>query len=300
MTEDESGPRSAFFSGEIVFGCVLQKLLRVRENSREVWIAYDTALGTHVILKFIRDGQRGAEIIPDLADFLMHTPCKSLLHVLEAPRNVAGYIAVKQEYVSGGSLSARLKCSGRFTFAQTVFVMRETLHALRELHENGIVHRDIKPGNILIASDGGIRVGDFGIARLAKFPEKGPDVFGSPSAMSPEQLLDATKVDCRTDFFSLSSAIYELLTGRPRFPHAGMRETGRLIRESRPEDLMRELREFATTDLIRLLGEMAEPDPAIRPESADVILNELDKFRLPCVSLGQGETLEQQIPPERV
>lgn len=298
MTENGFG--STFFPGEIVCGSVLQQLLRLRENSREVWLAYDTGLRTHVILKFIREDNRGAEYLSELADFLMRTKSPSLIRVLEAPQNVSGYIVVKQEYAAGRSLSLSLKRSGSFSLAQTVFVMRETLAALVALHDNGIIHRDIKPGNILIASDGGIKVGDFGIVRLVRFPEKGPDVFGSPSAMSPEQTLDTTKVDCRTDFFSLASVIYELLTGRPRFPHGDLMETGKLVRESRPEDLMRDLQPFATTDLCHLLGWMAEPDPVKRPLTAGIILEELDRLRLPCEPLsGERETPEQQSPPER-
>lgn len=298
MTENGSG--SAFFSGEIVCGSVLQQLLRLRENSREVWLAYDTGLKTHVILKFIREDDRGAEHLPELADFLMRTKCPSLIRVLEAPQKAAGFIVEKQEYAVGGSLSSRLKRTGRLALAQTVYVMRETLAALGELHKNGIIHRDIKPGNILIASDGEIKVGDFGIARPVRFPEKGPDVFGTPSAMSPEQTLDATKVDFRTDFFSLSSVIYELLTGRPRFPHGTLLETGALVRKSRPETLIRDLQEFATVDLSHLLGWMAEPEPVKRPLTAGIILEELDRLRLPCKPLsGERKTPEQQSPPER-
>ena len=230
----------------------------------------------------------------------MRTKCPSLIRVLEAPQKVAGFIVEKQEYATGGSLSSRLKRTGRLALAQTVFVMRETLAALKELHENGIIHRDIKLGNILIATDGGIKVGDFGIARLVRFPEKGPDVFGSPSAMSPEQTLDSTKADCRTDFFSLASVVYELLTGRPRFPHGNLLETGVLVRESRPEDLMRDLQPFATMDLCHLLGWMAEPEPVKRPLTAGIILEELDRLRLPCEPLSEErKTPEQQSPSER-
>lgn len=298
MTENGSG--STFFSGEIVCGSVLQQLLRLRGNSREVWLAYDTGLKTHVILKFIRKDDRGAEHLPELADFLMRTKCPSLIRVLEAPQKVAGFIVEKQEYAAGGSLSLSLKRSGRLTLAQTVYVMQEVLLALQELHTNGIIHRDIKPGNILIASASGIKVGDFGIARLVRFPEKGPDVFGTPSAMSPEQTLDTTKADCRTDFFSLASVIYELLTGHPRFPHGNLMKTGKLVRESRPEDLVRDLQPFATMDLCHLLGWMAEPDPVKRPLTAGIILEEFDNLRLPCEPLsGERETPEQQSPPER-
>ena len=76
-------------------------------------------------------------------------------------------------------------------------------------------------------------------------------------------------------------------------------KTGKLVRESRPEDLVRDLQPFATTDLCHLLGWMAEPDPVKRPPTAGIILEELDRLRLPCVSLGQGKTPEQQSPPER-
>ena len=295
-----NGSDSTFFPGEIVCGSVLQQLLRLRENSREVWLAYDTGLKTHVILKFIREENRGAKNLSELAGVLMRTKCPSLIRVLEAPQKVAGFIVEKQEYATGGSLSSRLKRTGRRALAQTVFVMRETLAALKELHENGIIHRDIKLGNILIATDGGIKVGDFGIARLVRFPEKGPDVFGSPSAMSPEQTLDSTKADCRTDFFSLASVVYELLTGRPRFPHGNLLETGVLVRESRPEDLMRDLQPFATMDLCHLLGWMAEPEPVKRPLTAGIILEELDRLRLPCEPLSEErKTPEQQSPSER-
>ncbi len=294
MTDDGgSGHSSAFFPGEIVGDCVLQAARRIRDERQEVWFAFDRKRNAPAILKFIRDDHRGAAMAPALADFLTHTECRSLIHVL-GTGNAGRFFVVELEYASGGSLSARLKREGKLPFAQTVHVMREILCALRELHQNGIVHRDVKSSNVWIADDGEIRLGDFGIARMESFPEKGPDVFGTPSAMSPEQTLDATKVDARTDFFSLSSMVYELLTGQPRFPRAGLKETGTLIRESRPEELMHDLQPFATMDFVRLLGWMAEPEPGNRPPDADVILDELDSLRLPDRPLLQPETPEKE------
>ena len=298
MTNDEErGCAAAFFPGEIVGDCVLQKAHRIRDGRQEIWFAFDRKRNAPVVLKFIRDDHRNAAMAPALAEFLTHAQCRSLIRVL-GTCHAGRFFAVELEYASGGSLSARLKREGKLTFAQTVHVMREGLFALRELHRNGIVHRDVKSSNVWIADDGGIRLGDFGIARMEGYPEKGPDVFGTPSAMSPEQTLDTTKADARTDFFSLSSMVCELLTGRTRFPRAGLKKTGMLIRESRPEGLMRELQPFATMDFVRLLGWMAEPEPGNRPPDADAVLDELDSLHLPEVSLLPPETPEKEIPAE--
>lgn len=298
MTGDEEGGCApAFFPGEIIGDCVLRKAHRVRDGRQEVWFAFDRRRNAPVVLKFIRDDHRSAAMAPVLAEFLTHAQCRSLVHVL-GTGSAGRFFAVELEYASGGSLSARLKRVGKLPFAQTIHVMREVLYALRELHRNGIVHRDVKTGNVWIADDGEIRLGDFGIARMEGFPEKGPDVFGTPSAMSPEQTLDTTKADARTDFFSLSSMVYELLTGRTRFPRAGLKETGAFIRESRPEALMRDLQPFATMDFVRLLGWMAEPEPWNRPSDADAVLDELDSLRLPDVPLLPPETPEKERPAE--
>ena len=298
MTDDaEDGFAPAFFPGEIIGDCVLQKAHRIRDERQEVWFAFDRKRNAPAVLKFIRDDHRNAAMAPALAEFLARSQCRSLIRVL-GTGNAGRFFVAELEYASGGSLSARLKREGKLPFAQTVHVMREVLYALRELHRNGIVHRDVKPGNIWIAERGEVRLGDFGIARMEGFPEKGPDVFGTPSAMSPEQTLDTTKADGRTDFFSLSSMVYELLTGQPRFPRAGLKETGTFIRESRPEGLMCDLQPFATMDFVRLLGWMAEPEPGNRPSDADVILNELDSLRLPDRPLLQPETPEKESPAE--
>ena len=297
MDDAEGGCAPAFFPGEIVGDCILQKAHRVRDGRQEVWFAFDRKRNAPAVLKFIRDDHRNAAMAPALAEFLAHSQCRSLIRVL-GTGSVGRFFIAELEYASGGSLSARLKRVGKLSFAQTVHVMRNVLCALRELHQNGIVHRDIKSSNIWIADDGEIRLGDFGIARMEGFPEKDPDVFGTPSAMSPEQTLDATKTDARTDFFSLSSMVYELLTGQSRFPHAGLKETGTFIRESRPEGLMRDLQPFATLDFVRLLGWLAEPEPGNRPSDADAILDELNSLRLPDVPLSQPETPEKEITAE--
>ena len=275
---------SRFFAGEIIGSCVLIKNLRVRTHS-EVWYGYDRVLKCPAVLKLIRKDHRRAAFFPALADILLRIECPQLIRLF-AFFPAGEYDVAEFEYAGGGTLAGRLKKCGRLTLGETVFVLREVLTALAALHSRGIVHRDVKPGNIWLASDGTIRLGDFGIARLKSYRENGPQIFGTPSAMSPEQAVDTTEADERSDFFSLSSTVYEMLTGRPRFPRGEITETLKKIRQSQSRSLREELAEHSTADLIFLLEQMAENDVGNRPKNAEAILAELDGMRLPCSRLG--------------
>ena len=284
MTDQK--PESRFFSGEIVNNCVLRKPLRIR-GDREVWRVFDRRRNCPAVMKFIGRTAPRRETLPILADILLRSECPQLVRVLDVGE-ADGYFTVELEYSDGGTLGQWIARHGRLPLAPSVRIMRETLLALAELHRHGIVHRDVKPGNLLLSSDGTVKLGDLGIARLMSRAEKGPQIFGTPSAMSPEQTTDATRVDGRSDLFSLSSVVYEMLTGRPRFPRGGGDPTLREIRESRPDSFRAELAEYATRDLIRLLEHLAANDPAARPESAESVLAELDAMKLPTAALSRG------------
>jgi len=123
------------------------------------------------------------------------------------------------EFVDGVSLSERLKKDGKLTERTALRLLIPLCEALEHLYENGVVHRDIKPGNILISKVGGARLADLGLA----FAEDDPSLtgrggtLGTPHYISPEQAVDARRADVRSDIWSFGATLFHVVCGRPPF-----------------------------------------------------------------------------------
>ncbi len=129
------------------------------------------------------------------------------------------YPFMVMEYVTGGSIADQIAEGTRFEPEQAVRIMADVCLGLQALHENGIVHRDIKPGNILLAEDGVPKLCDFGLAkvlgaqRISTSLTSSNDRMGTYGFMAPEQLISSKKVDARADIFSLGAVLYYMLIG---------------------------------------------------------------------------------------
>src|SRR5438270_10002427 len=124
---------------------------------------------------------------------------------------------VVSKYIDGTDLATRLKLS-RLSIHEAVELVATVAEALHHAHKQGLVHRDIKPGNILLDRSGKPFVADFGLALREQDLGKGPRYAGTPAYMSPEQACgEGHRVDGRSDIFSLGVVLYELLTGRRPF-----------------------------------------------------------------------------------
>jgi len=147
---------------------------------------------------------------------LSHPRIVTIHDVAEDPFTLTPYIVM--EYVSGRSLEEVLRTeNGALPLDTALQVTQELAEALDYAHAKGIVHRDVKPSNIIVAADGHPKITDFGIAKLnaLDFPQTGL-TLGTPAYMSPEQLR-GDPVDGRSDLFSLGIILYQLLTGHRPF-----------------------------------------------------------------------------------
>ncbi|HZA93286.1 MAG TPA: serine/threonine-protein kinase, partial [Gemmatimonadales bacterium] len=130
-----------------------------------------------------------------------------------------GFLYYVMPFVEGESLRQRLLRELRLPIAEALRIAREAADALAYAHEQGVVHCDVKPENILLQKDH-VLVADYGIARAANVAEpaaRSGSVFGTPQYMSPEQALGNVEIDGRSDVYSLGCVLYEMLAGAPPF-----------------------------------------------------------------------------------
>jgi serine/threonine-protein kinase len=185
------------------------------------------------------------------------------------------------ELTDGGSLAARL-AGGPLDPREAAGLVRTLAEAVEFAHQNQVVHRDLKPGNVLFARDGTPKIADFGLAKLldaadGTLTETGA-VLGSPSYMAPEQAAGRTaEVGPRTDVYGLGAILYEALTGSP--PHAGAdhRDTLRLVLEERPVPPSRR-RPGVPRGLEAVCLRCLEQLPARRYPSARVLADDLGRW----------------------
>ncbi len=124
---------------------------------------------------------------------------------------------IAMEFVKGKELRDYLEANERFALPEVARIMGEMLEALQHAHANGVVHRDMKPANVILLDDGKVKVADFGIARIeASQLTQAGTIMGTPSYMSPEQFMGQT-VDGRSDIFSCGVILYQFLTGEKPF-----------------------------------------------------------------------------------
>ena len=197
-----------------------------RGGMAEVFLAHDTLLDRPVALKVLFP-----EYATDPAFVERFRREAQAAAGLQHPHIVAVYdwgkvnntYFIAMEYVSGKTLAEILADRKQLTHTQAADIARDVASALAFAHDNGVVHRDIKPGNILVRSDGVVKVADFGIARAM---DSSTDqaltqtglVMGTASYLSPEQAQGA-QPDPRSDLYSLGVVMYEMVGGRP--PYVG-------------------------------------------------------------------------------
>jgi eukaryotic-like serine/threonine-protein kinase len=188
----------------------------------DVFLAYDRVLDRDVALKLLKD--RYAQDEDFVERFRREARSAAALSspfivpVFDRGETEDGAYYIAMEYLPGGTLEDRLARAGRLPSREAVEVAVQVAEALQTAHERGVVHRDVKPGNVLITKSGHTKVTDFGIARAAEATtiSKPGDILGSAKYMSPEQAAGG-RVGPPSDLYSLGVVLYEMLTGSVPF-----------------------------------------------------------------------------------
>lgn len=204
-------------------------------------------------------------------------------------------VAMVMEFIEGVSLRDKLKRPG-VTLSEGLAYAKQILLALSYAHSHGVIHRDVKPSNVMVQRDGVVRLLDFGLATAAQDPEltKAGTVLGSPHYMSPEQAR-GKRVDARSDVYSAGAVLYELAAGRPPF-HA--RDTYAIIYAHLHEvpKPPSEWNPSVSPGLSRVVLKALEKNPNERFQTANEFLTGLEK----AWAAEPEATLTRLVPPVKL
>jgi hypothetical protein len=212
----------------------------------EVYLAHDTELGRRVALKVLPQGSvhnpDALERFRREARALARLAHPGIVQAHDSDSADGRHFLVL-EYVEGWSLSRVLREHGRVPPALAADYARQAALALQHAHEKGLVHRDLKPGNLLVTPQGQVKLLDLGLARFLQDHPGDPELtregagMGTPDYCAPEQFRDARTADARSDVYALGCTLYHLLTGQVPFPAPSLSDKARAHAEEEPAPL---------------------------------------------------------------
>jgi len=263
-----------------------------------VYKGYEASLHRYVAIKVLADSLAHDEAIKER--FLREARSMAALndpHIIQIYfiGEDEGQTYFVMEFVEGESLGSMLKRDHRLTVEQSAKVIQQTALGLATAHDRGVVHRDIKPGNLMISSRGSIKIADFGIALsnqdLSKKLTTTGEFVGTPGYLSPEVCL-GKQVDQRSDIFSLGIVLFEMLTGKMPFndesPLGLMLE---VVKAQIPD--VRELNKDVDPQVAQILAKMIAKEPAERYQNCHDLVADLNTH--PLVAKGGPITVQTKM-----
>src|SRR3954454_18085105 len=259
----------------------------------EVWCAEDLVLGRSVAVKVLREEHAGDPTFrrrfreeAQHAAMLVHPNIAQVFDFGEGDETAADqgggeppYLVM--ELIRGEPLSTVLEREGPLDAERTWSIVGQTASALSAAHAAGIVHRDIKPGNILLCADGTVKVTDFGIARAAgsSAVTTAGTLLGTPHYISPEQV-NGDNITAASDFYALGAVAYECLTGSRLYDGDAM--SVMVAHRDTPPPMLPDGIPGGLRDLVMALLDKA---PARRPTEGRAIAAQADRFNQPTVAV---------------
>ncbi|HWW77194.1 MAG TPA: serine/threonine-protein kinase, partial [Pyrinomonadaceae bacterium] len=300
-----AGDESEHFIGQTLAGRYRVLSLLGAGGMGRVYLAEDAELGRRVALKLLpehltHDEEQARRFRQEAraASALNHPNILTVYGIEQAN----GTSVIASEYIAGETLRERLS-RGALPPAEALDIAAQIASALRAAHEAGIVHRDVKPENVMLRPDGYVKVLDFGIAKLvtsrnadfglridesAAFINPRPDtrnpqttlpglIMGTDRYMSPEQAR-GQEVDARADVWSLGCVLYEMLAGGPPFEGETAGDVVAAVLKAEPAPLPR-VAKNVPAELQRIVTRCLEKDRERRYQSAEELLNDLRRLR---------------------
>ncbi|MDB4864134.1 serine/threonine protein kinase [Pirellulaceae bacterium] len=197
------------------------------------------------------------------------------------------------EYVPGHDLRRLIRNQGKLTVAEAAGVVMQIAQGLYYAHQQGLIHRDIKPGNILVTEDGTAKLSDLGLSGFVDNEIEDPragKIVGTADYLAPELIRNPREVSTVTDIYSLGCTLYYSITGKVPFPGGSAKEKARRHLNEHPWHP----RQFSTDvseEFVELIADMMEKDPQKRIQSAEEVANRLEPWTNEVTYFNTGDLI---------
>lgn len=271
----------------------------------DVYLASQESLKRNVAIKILKphlaenvDYVERFQLEAQAAAALVHA---NIVQIFEVGHS-EGFHFIAQEYVRGRNLKQYLARYGAVPPDMALSVLRQCTMALQKGSEHDVVHRDIKPDNIMLTANGEIKVTDFGLASVGGVADKALTrtgiTVGTPLYMSPEQI-EGSEVDIRSDLYSLGITVYHMLAGEPPFD-GGSPLSIAVKHASKQAPPLTDHRDDLPDDLVNIVQTMMNKKMQDRPQSPMQLLKRLQAVSVPTTSNGFDWALFEPLPGESV
>jgi len=279
---DDRAPAVGMVTGDLIGGRYRITRFLGGGGMGNVYAAVDIELGEPLAIKVLRHGlsDDAVERFRREVRLQRRITHKNVARIFDIGEH-RGEKLLTMELVDGESLSARLGRLGKLPLPELRAIATDILSGLSAAHAAGVVHLDLKPGNVLLARDGRAVIADFGIARVGA-SEPG-EIAGTPIYMAPEQHAGDTALDARTDLYAFGVVLYELATGRRLFDGQTFEELAALkLAPIDPAAFVTDL----PPALVAVIQRCLAPVPADRPANADELIAAVERALRGAVGSG--------------
>jgi serine/threonine-protein kinase len=278
MTAPPSPPPRPMAAGALLPGDVLANRYRIQRllgkgGMGAVYLAHDEVLGDVVALKVISsawaaDESAMVERFKREAAAARKVSSPNVIRIHDLGEARPGLLYLSMEYVQGRTLADVIGARGLVPVADCVDILGQICTGLGAAHDAGVIHRDLKPGNVLVGERNAVKIIDFGLAKATAADGMTATgmLMGTPYYMSPEQVR-GRRVDASSDIYSLGALAYHLVTGRPPFSGDNAIAVGFAHLSEMPPPA-RQIRPEITAELDTTIMRALAKEPADRPHSA--------------------------------